>query len=157
MGRFLYAKEMKGAGEKLKKALVSAAGMEEVVIFPTIVELARRLYPCSRENRVVVMLTTNREELLELFAVSDLIGNLNSILVLPDREPGTLKIGALLAPRFTSYADSAFFDIRAMIGAMGKNTTQDYLDIADNYIHSGYFFNGSDRGVGANNTTQIFC
>jgi hypothetical protein len=127
MNIFLYAKQMNGPGIKLRRALEVLVQGEEIEVFTTISDMAKRLYPFGHENRMVIFLASNREELLEIFSISNLLRRLRSILVLPDRSPDTLKLGYLLEPRFISYVDSGFFEIQAMIGQIRKKNPNGHL------------------------------
>ena len=132
MNIFLYAKQMNGPGVKLRRALEVLVGTKEIEIFTTITDLAKSLYPFGNENRTVIFLASSQEELLEIFSISNLLRRLRSILVLPDRNPDTLKLGYLLEPRFISYVDSGFFEIQAMIEQMLKKTTEEFPQCGDN-------------------------
>ncbi len=66
-------------------------------------------------------------------------------LVLPDRNPDTLKLGYLLEPRFISYVDSGFFEIQAMIEQMLKKTTEEFPQCGDNKNRVGSSSLGNGR------------
>ena len=137
MNIFLYAKRMEGPGRKLHSVIASLAGPDEIEVFTTIADLARRLYPFGHADRTAVFLTTDRDELLEVFSIANMLQQLRSILVLPDRKPDTLKIGYLLRPRFISYADSGFFEVQAVLRQIRKNAVKGIAPYADNEDEAG--------------------
>jgi len=87
-------------------------------VFSSLRELVRQLFRASYENTIIIFMAGNKEELLEIFSISNLFRKCRTILILPDREPGTLKIGYLLEPRFISYMDSDLSDVRAIVSQM---------------------------------------
>ncbi|MCD6199973.1 MAG: hypothetical protein J7K15_15635, partial [Deltaproteobacteria bacterium] len=55
-------------------------------------------------------------------SVRDLIWDLRLILILPDREAGTIAKGHILRPRFLTYLDSDFTEVAAVLKKMLSNT-----------------------------------
>ena len=78
----------------------------------------------TRNHTAVVVLVANeREELAELLPIMPLFRRVKIILILPDREPETIKLGYQLEPRFLSFIDSGFTMVKEVVQRM---LNQDY-------------------------------
>jgi hypothetical protein len=80
--------------------------------------LANRLLQVSCGQAIVVIVTEEREELVCLLSIVHLLRKARVILVVPDQDPETLKIGYKLEPRFLKCGDSDFAEVRAVVGNM---------------------------------------
>lgn len=71
------------------------------------------------DNPIIAILTTdNREQLDQFKEVLKLFGDVRIVLILPDHEPETLRLGHRLYPRFVSYKDGNFDDLVSVIARM---------------------------------------
>ena len=70
---------------------------------------------------IAVILAESRDELLKIHDLIDWSWNLRIILILPDHERETISIGCKLHPRFTSYIDSNFNVVGAVLEKMFSN------------------------------------
>ncbi len=111
----LYANRTDGAGERLHKIIEALVPEEQTEIYQTIHSLSRRLRRPKCDVAIAVILTTTKDELLEISSLKDLLGDIRVILILPDMEDETIAIGHKLRPRFLSYADGDFKDIGAVL------------------------------------------
>jgi len=120
---FFYAKEKEGAGKRLQKVIEMLVPKRKTVIFRTTSGLARRLKrPRSANDRTVgVLLAASRKDLQDILSIGELLGDVRIIIVLPDREEETIAKGHILRPRFTTYTDSDFEDIAAVLKKMLQN------------------------------------
>ena len=80
--------------------------------------LDRRLRQNSDDDIWLVMISKNAQELDRLTTMSELILNVRSILVLPDRRRETAVVGHTLYPRFISYLDGDFSDVGTVLGTV---------------------------------------
>ncbi|MEJ2691222.1 MAG: hypothetical protein P8130_15030 [Deltaproteobacteria bacterium] len=71
------------------------------------------------DNPIIAILTTdNREQLDQFKEVLKLFGDVRIVLILPDHETETLRLGHRLYPRFVSYKDGNFDDLVSVIARM---------------------------------------
>lgn len=71
------------------------------------------------DNPIIAILTTdNREQLDQFKEVLKLFGDVRIVLILPDHEAETLRLGHRLYPRFVSYKDGNFDDLVSVIARM---------------------------------------
>ena len=113
-----YFKTMGGAGKRLQDVIQSLIPMLQVETYRTIKSLDRRLRQPVNGLNIAVMLTSNREDLLDLLALRDLFWNLRIILIIPDRKTETVALGHILRPRFLGYADGNFKDVEEVLKKM---------------------------------------
>jgi hypothetical protein len=116
-----YAKMTDGAGKRLRRVIEALVLEENMEMYQTIDSLSRRLRQPRHDQPVAVLLAANREDLLELLAISDLLDGIRIILVLPDRKDGTIAKGHRLQPRFLTYADGDFLDVAAVLIKMQRS------------------------------------
>lgn len=83
--------------------------------FPTLRSLGQRLRRNCGGETWLVLVTQSPSELERLSALSDLILNTRSILVLPDHRRESAILGHTLYPRFISYLDSDFSDVGSVL------------------------------------------
>jgi len=67
------------------------------------------------------LIARERNDLTELLPIIDLFRRVRIILLLPDRKPETIKIGYQLEPRFMSFVDRGFEEVRAVLAKMIVN------------------------------------
>ena len=94
-------------------------------IYRTIESLSHRLCRPEKKLTAAVLLTTSKQELLDILSIKDLLFNMRIILVLPDREEDTVTKGHSLRPRFLTYIDSDFGDIAAVLSKMLRDNGAD--------------------------------
>lgn len=78
----------------------------EMAVYRNVANLLERLRHPLDDPTIAVLVADSRECLEELLALRHLFRNLRIILVLPDRESGTISKGHDLHARFLSYIDS---------------------------------------------------
>ena len=117
-----YAREEHGAGERLQTLIEELVSEDNIEICMTIGSLFQRLRQPTYDLSIVVLLAADSQDLTELLSVRDLIWDLRLILILPDRETGTIAKGHILRPRFLTYLDSDFTEVAAVLKKMLSNT-----------------------------------
>jgi hypothetical protein len=66
----------------------------------------------------MVLLTGNRKDLVDLLHTKDLFFDIPMILILPDHEQETMNLGFKMIPRFISYGDDNFEDVKVVLEKM---------------------------------------
>lgn len=120
MELIVYAKEQSGHGEKLEEIFRSLGKEIHTELLSSLESLTDRLLSTNYEEAVVILTTDNRDDLTELLPVLPLFRRMRIILLLPDQEPETIKIGYQLEPRFLSYIDMGLDEIQAVVKKMLK-------------------------------------
>jgi hypothetical protein len=120
MNLLIYSNATDGAAKRLRDAvgrLGLGIGTEN---FEAVSDLAGRIRKGKRDVAAVVLCACTREEFEEIFAIRDLLLDLRTILILPDRESGVLARGLTMRPRFFSFADAEgdYGDVSAVLARM---------------------------------------
>lgn len=105
-------------GDRLKRVIQALVPREKLEIYGTVESFSVRLRKPTDEIPVAVIVAGNEDDLLGILSISHLLYDVRFILVLPDREDGTIAIGHSLRPRFLSYIDSDYRDVTAVLGKM---------------------------------------
>jgi len=94
---------------------INCEEIETKEIFHSFKSLESRLFKPMFEETIVVMHLTDREQLGRAFSIKELLHEMKLILILPDRQAQTIAKGHKLFPRFISYADNDFSDVKAVL------------------------------------------
>ena len=114
----LYVKNINGPGAQLKLVVENAAGKNQVQVFNSVEGLMEWRLSNTAQKAVVVLFAEKRDELTDLLPVIELFRQVQVVLVLPDREPETIKFGYQLEPRLLSFMDSGFLIMKSAIRRM---------------------------------------
>jgi hypothetical protein len=118
MPLILYGRKYEDNGIQFRSDIKTLVSENEVEILNTPESLAKRLLQISSRQSIVVIVTKEREELVCLLPIVHLLRKVRVILVVPDQEPETIKIGYKLEPRFLKCGDSDFTEVRAVVRNM---------------------------------------
>ncbi len=121
MRMLLYATDSGKAGKRLLAVIEGLVAEEKVEIYQTIDDLTRRLRKPRGDMEIAVLLAVDRQDLLEILSIRDLLDNMRTVLILPDKSDDTIAKGHNLKPRYVSFVDSDFGDIAAVLGKMLGN------------------------------------
>ena len=130
MNLVIYANAKNGAGERLRRAIESMVPVEQVTTFMTIDSLERQLRQPAHGLTIAVLLAASRQDLVELYAIKDLLDDIRIILILPDGESETTALGHKLSPRFISYIHGNFDDVGAVLRKMVAYMKSNYIEYA---------------------------
>lgn len=118
MGVLLFSSNGKESEEKLIRAVNGLARQHPLEVFHTIETISRRFRQPKKDLELMVVLAGSREDLQSLLLVKDLFFNIPLILILPDSDQETLKMGFKLLPRFVSFKDDSFRDVKMVVEKM---------------------------------------
>ena len=105
-------------GNRLQRAIESIVPIENTEIYREIAQLGKRLRLPTCDISVSVFFTKNKAELFDLVLLKESLLNLRIILILPDEDEETINMGHTLFPRFVTYIDSDFKDVKAVLKKM---------------------------------------
>jgi hypothetical protein len=103
-----------GIGERLRTFVPE----ERLEIYRSIEELVHGLYRLSDHDTIVLLRAGDREELLRIVSLRDLLQGVRVILLVPDREEETISLAHRLRPRFLSNSESDFSDTMSVLQKM---------------------------------------
>ena len=118
MNLILYTKKTEPSGAQLRLVFKSLVSKDAMEMFHSIEGLRNRLLRTTYNDGIVVLIADTREELSELLPILHLFRKVRIVLVLPDRKPETIKIGYKLEPRFLSFIDQGFTEVKTVLKKM---------------------------------------
>lgn len=120
MGILIFSTNGKESEEKLVDLIHAQSHKHTLEIYHTLLELSERFHRPREAAIIMVFLPGSREDLLSLLLIKEFIFDIPLILILPDREKETVRLGFKLLPRFMTYADGSFKDVQSVIENMLK-------------------------------------
>lgn len=124
MNLVAYWNEKKGCGKRLFKAIKDVVPSDSLYLYHRIEDLSQGIRQVPWGSSIAVLLTSSTKELSEIIALKGLFLESRIILILPDRKKESIAKGHTLFPRFLSYADSDFRDVRAVLYKMIGGLTE---------------------------------
>jgi hypothetical protein len=103
-----------GIGERLRMLVPE----DELKIYRSIEELVHGLYRLYDPDTIVLLQARDREELLRIVSLRDLLQGLRIILLIPDRNGETISLAHRLRPRFLSNSENDFSDTFSVLQKM---------------------------------------
>jgi hypothetical protein len=104
--------------ERLQKVIESVVPGWKKELCRTIDDLSERLLQPKNDLSIALLLTAQREDIVELLSMSNLFRNSRIILIAPDRDKETIAIAHRLRPRLLTYIDSDFADVFTVLANM---------------------------------------
>lgn len=118
MAVLLYLPEKKEAGARLYKIVKHVLEGQKIKVCKTVKDLQSCLTQKIAHFRIAVLYLETRRDILDIQSLSDYLGDMKLILVLPDGDPLTISQAHLLRPRFITYKDDPFDDLRIVLAKM---------------------------------------
>ncbi|ADK83857.1 hypothetical protein Deba_0484 [Desulfarculus baarsii DSM 2075] len=115
MKLLVYVSVMNEDWVRLGAAIDDSAPRECVELFRRIDGLRERLSQPIQRPAVLVLVAATEAELKALVDLAPLLYDLKTILILPDHEAMAAREGHRLAPRYCTYIDSNFDELRSVI------------------------------------------
>jgi hypothetical protein len=117
----VYATSNDGTKELLEKALELVLPKSRIESHESVESLKRRLLSPAGSDTVLLVMPDGKEDLEALMPIRNILFNLKTILVLPDKSEETVALGHRLRPSFLSYKDSDFSDVAAVVRKMARS------------------------------------
>lgn len=114
----LYAKEGDQCGDVFSKMIADLVPKDNMEIYGTVSDLLLRLCKPQCEFTIVILHISDREDLERIMTTRPLLDNVRIILVLPDSNSATVKIGHSLHPRYLSFKNGSLSDVTSVLARM---------------------------------------
>lgn len=118
MGILLYSKNGRVREERLVRVIHKLPQGHPLEIYHTINGISKRFRQPRGDLMIMVLLTGMRKDLIDLLLVKDLFFDIPTVLILPDNEKETINEGLKMIPRYMSYGDGTFEDIKGVLEKM---------------------------------------
>jgi hypothetical protein len=104
--------------QHLQQAIEEIVPKKNLEIHRSFNSLSYRLQQPMNGLKIAILMAESEQDLIDFLSIQDLLSELRIILILPDREPSTFAKAHILVPRFMTYTDSDFKDVKAVLGKM---------------------------------------
>jgi hypothetical protein len=104
--------------EQLKRALQALIPDHHIEVFRSMDAFVLRLRQPGITSRVAILFAPTRNEMSRLAMLEGLLDSTTLILILPDRDVDTIRMGHRLRPRFLSFVDRDFYEVPAVLEKM---------------------------------------
>ena len=105
-------------GNDIRERIVGLIPEKRLKVYRTLEGLSERLHRPVDPETILIIVACGREKLSEVSALQRVLGDVRTIVVLPDQEPTTVALAHQLRPRFLAYANSKFDDLAAVLQKM---------------------------------------
>lgn len=120
MGLIFYEKATDGIAEQLKVMMKPSIAEDRMEAFHTINILSKRLSRPVDGRVIMVLVAADRNDLLDIFSIRKLFGMIPIIIILPDREDESVRMGHQLQPRFLTYMNEELSEVYSVLRKMLK-------------------------------------
>jgi len=120
MHLIFYEKSIDGIAEQLKQMMKPLIGEDEIKVYNTIPILSKRLSRPIDGRVIMVLVAADRNDLLDIYAIRELFGIIRIIIILPDREDESVRMGYQLQPRFLTYMNEELSEVYSVLRKMLK-------------------------------------
>ncbi|HEX2965883.1 MAG TPA: hypothetical protein VHO84_08860 [Syntrophorhabdaceae bacterium] len=107
----VYAREDDRLGDRFKKMLPIFSREEDVKLCGLVSELSAKLHVPQAGIDIAVLFPSDKDDLQNIINLRSLFENIRIILVLPDRDSETIRMGHVLHPRHLGFKDDLVSDM----------------------------------------------
>jgi len=111
---FIYAKKITGPLELLQGVVEKVIPLCDIKKFNTsdaLCQQLRRNTTSQNYKTITILLIDAQNELQDLIELRPLLAETRIILILPDKDPETIRLGHTLFPRYLDFLDSSFTEV----------------------------------------------
>ena len=119
----LYTPDSEQSG--VRERIGSLIPQRRVRVYRTLEGLSERLHRPVNPETVLIIVTYSREKLSEISPLRHVLGDVRTVVVVPDQEPTTVALAHQLRPRFLTYANNGFDDLAAVLQKMIESDRRD--------------------------------
>jgi len=119
---------------RLCNMIVKTIPLESIGIFQTLESFYNRIRQGRTDITAAVVFASDRQDIIKLQGIRELILDMRMIMILPDAEEESVKMGHSFYPRYISFTDSTFEDVAAVLQKIISNTRKDRTPPNDRHI-----------------------
>ncbi|MCP4576919.1 MAG: hypothetical protein GY846_11610 [Deltaproteobacteria bacterium] len=118
----VYADSHDGAKERLLGEISRKTATDPLLVLDH-ESFERELRCRMRFQQIIVYLASLHRDLTLILSIREIMIDTSLILILPDRNPDTVRKGLSLYPRYQTFSDGDFKDVAAVLEKMLKRRT----------------------------------
>ena len=118
MNVLFYGPEKDKSTKELCKVVFKSVPKSQTEKCTTLTDLTKRLRQPQNNIGVALLTAKTKQDLEDLVALRELLSDIRVILILPDRDHDTISKAHALYPRFITYIDRDFDEVKAVLSKM---------------------------------------
>ena len=122
MQLFFYSSSDNAHKKRLEAKIHEVIAAKRIEFFESLGDLRERLHRIIEPGSIAVLFVINREELLRMLMLRELLPEIFVILILPDRSESTIGLAHLLLPRFLTQKEDPFADLKEVLIKMVRKS-----------------------------------
>jgi hypothetical protein len=130
------------AWRKLRRSVTKVVSENDIEVMRSKESLAKRLTQVACRQAIVLFITTDPQDLVYFLPMIHLLRKAQVLLVIPNPDQETVRIGYKLEPRFLSTEDETFIEVRAILSHMvGEGKNRGHLSTQKTFCHDFFLAN----------------
>jgi hypothetical protein len=113
-----YSSKRQAPGVSIGASLRTLVPDERIEIYHSIENLAHGLLQLLDPDAIVILQAGDRQELLRILSLRDLLQGVRVILLVPDREEETISLAHRFRPRFLASSENDFSNTMSVVRKM---------------------------------------
>ena len=118
MNVFLYSSEIGGKEEEVLRIMDEVFLEDQLEVLRSVENLAQKLQEPWEEKPIVVILASEKSELLDFVSMREQLHSVRLILILPDAEEGSISLAHQLRPNYLTYVYRNSGELKAVLQKM---------------------------------------
>jgi hypothetical protein len=118
MNVFLYSSEIGGKEEEVLRIMDEVFPEDQPEVLRSVENLAQKLQEPWEEKPIVIILASEKSELLDFVSMREQLHSVRLILILPDAEEGTISLAHQLRPNYLTYVYRNSGELKAVLQKM---------------------------------------
>jgi len=115
-----YEKKPGIIAERIIRLMQPSAAENKIELYHTIKTLSQRLSRPIDGQAIMILIAADRGDLLDIVLMHKLLFDIRVIIILPDSEDESVRIGYKLKPCFLTYANANLDEVHKVLGKLLK-------------------------------------
>ncbi|MBN2265584.1 MAG: hypothetical protein JW775_07210 [Candidatus Aminicenantes bacterium] len=107
-----------GRGQEFQSVISELFPPGRLEVFRSVERLSEKLRRLHEQESLVVVVVCDKEDLVDLVSLREILHRFRLVLVLPDAEETTISLAHRLRPNYLTYVDSPPGELRAVLERM---------------------------------------
>jgi hypothetical protein len=139
----LYGNQDEFIWKRLQRTVTKVVSEKDIEVMGSKEALVKRLAHVACGQAIVLLITTDRQDLIYLLPMIRLLRKARVLLVIPNPEQETVRIGYKLEPRFLSTGEGTFSEVRAVLSYMvEEEKNRNHVSTQKPFSHNFFLANG---------------
>ena len=113
-----YSSKKEDPGTGVEQSLATIVPEESIEAYRSIEELAQRLNQFYDHDTIAILKAKDREDLLNILSLHELLQDIRVVLLIPDQEVETIYLAHRIHPRFLGNSENDFSETMSILRKM---------------------------------------